>query len=77
MAVIEALTGKRDDARDEFDRAEESDLPLHVRQCIRRDRDTRRELRAIRYLILLMFGFHVITTIPGAASWLKLWLAAQ
>lgn len=65
MSIPDIWQGSADD---DFDKLEESNLELHVRQCIRRDRRTSRTLR----LILVMVGAELLVhfggTIPGLWS---------
>lgn len=55
-------------ADDDFDKLEESNLELHVRQCIRRDRRTGRTLRLILVMVGLELVVHFAGNVPGLWS---------
>lgn len=58
----------KDNKDEDFDENETTDLPLHVRQCIRRDRRTARTLRLILVMVGLELFVHFAGNVPGMWS---------
>lgn len=58
----------KDKDGEDFDENETTDLPLHVRQCIRRDRRTARMLRLVLGMVALELLIHFAGNVPGIWS---------
>lgn len=63
MGIWDIIIGSKPDLDEDFDKSEQTDLALHVRQCTRRYRDLDQKINLAIRLILILCLMYLLNNV--------------